>query len=76
MLHTSCDGKPGHASYAPCSSGDLVARGYHYWALGHVHQFEVLHEFPHIVYPGNLQGRSVRDTGPKGAMRVSVSGSP
>ena len=72
MLHTSCDGKPGHASYAPCSSGDLVARGYHYWALGHVHQFEVLHEFPHIVYPGNLQGRSIRECGPKGAVLVDV----
>ena len=72
MLHTSCDGKPGHASYAPCSSGDLVARGYDYWALGHVHQFEVLREFPHIVYPGNLQGRSIRECGPKGAVLVDV----
>ncbi len=72
MLHTSCDGKPGHASYAPCSSQDLVARGYDYWALGHVHQFEVLNEHPHIVYPGNLQGRSIRECGPKGAVFVDV----
>ena len=72
MLHTSCDGKPGHASYAPCSSQDLVARGYDYWALGHVHQFEVLNEYPHIVYPGNLQGRSIRECGPKGAVFVDV----
>ncbi len=72
MLHTSCDGKPGHASYAPCSSQDLVAKGYDYWALGHVHQFEVLNEHPHIVYPGNLQGRSIRECGPKGAVFVDV----
>ena len=72
MLHTSCDGKPGHASYAPCTTQDLVARGYDYWALGHVHQFEVLHETPHIVYPGNLQGRSIRECGPKGAVFVDV----
>ena len=72
MLHTSCDGKPGHASYAPCTTQDLVARGYDYWALGHVHQFEVLHENPHIVYPGNLQGRSIRECGPKGAVLVDV----
>ena len=72
MLHTSCDGKPGHASYAPCTTQDLVARGYDYWALGHVHQFEVLHENPHIVYPGNLQGRSIRECGPKGAVFVDV----
>jgi DNA repair exonuclease SbcCD nuclease subunit len=72
MLHTSCDGKPGHASYAPCTTQDLVAKGYDYWALGHVHQFEVLHENPHIVYPGNLQGRSIRECGPKGAVFVDV----
>ena len=72
MLHTSCDGKPGHASYAPCATQDLVAKGYDYWALGHVHQFEVLHENPHIVYPGNLQGRSIRECGPKGAVFVDV----
>jgi len=72
MLHTSCDGRPGHASYAPCSSGDLVARGYDYWALGHVHQFEVLQAFPHIVYPGNLQGRSIRECGAKGGVFVDV----
>ncbi len=72
MLHTSCDGKPGHAPYAPCTTQDLVARGYDYWALGHVHQFEVLHENPHIVYPGNLQGRSIRECGPKGAVFVDV----
>ena len=72
MLHTSCDGKPGHASYAPCTTQDLVARGYDYWALGHVHQFEVLHENPHLVYPGNLQGRSIRECGPKGAVFVDV----
>ena len=72
MLHTSCDGKPGHASYAPCTTQDLVARGYDYWALGHVHQFEVLHENPHIVYPGNLQGRSIRECGPKGGVFVDV----
>jgi exonuclease SbcD len=72
MLHTSCDGKPGHASYAPCTTQDLIAKGYDYWALGHVHQFEVLHENPHIVYPGNLQGRSIRECGPKGAVFVDV----
>ena len=72
MLHTSCDGKPGHAPYAPCTTQDLVAKGYDYWALGHVHQFEVLHENPHIVYPGNLQGRSIRECGPKGAVFVDV----
>ena len=34
----------------------------------------VVHEHPHVVYPGNVQGRSVRETGAKGAVRVRVEG--
>lgn len=33
---------------------------------------ETLHEQPLIVFPGNLQGRHVRETGPKGACLVTV----
>ena len=33
----------------------------------------MLNEHPHIVYPGNLQGRSPRETGAKGATIVTVS---
>ena len=72
VLHTGLGGRGGHANYAPCTVGELVARGYDYWALGHVHQRDILHERPHVVFPGNLQGRHARETGPKGAYRVSV----
>jgi DNA repair exonuclease SbcCD nuclease subunit len=72
VLHTSCDGRPGHANYAPCSVQDLLQRGYQYWALGHVHTYEELHSNPPIIYPGNLQGRSIRECGPKGAVLVEV----
>lgn len=72
MLHTSLDGTRGHEGYAPCSVDDLRRFGYDYWALGHVHAAEIVHRDPWIVFPGNLQGRSVRETGPKGAMRVTV----
>ena len=61
-----------HANYAPCSLPELVAKGYDYWALGHVHQGRVLNERPHVVFPGNLQGRHVREVGPKGAFLVTV----
>lgn len=73
VLHTGLGGRGGHADYAPCSLGDLVAKGYDYWALGHVHQGEVLHERPHVVFPGNLQGRHVREAGPRGAWLVEVA---
>jgi len=71
-LHTGLGGMGGHANYAPCTLDDLVTKGYDYWALGHVHQANVLHERPHVVFPGNLQGRHIRETGPKGAYLVTV----
>lgn len=72
LLHTSLDGRPGHAPYAPCTVDGLRSRGYQYWALGHVHQREVVSRDPWIVFPGALQGRHARETGAKGATLVTV----
>jgi DNA repair protein SbcD/Mre11 len=58
---------------APCTAADLAARGYDYWALGHVHAFEIVSRDPWIVYPGNLQGRSIRECGERGAVIVEVA---
>jgi len=74
LLHTNADGNPNHDSYAPCSVSELVAKGYDYWALGHVHDHAILHEKPHVVYSGNTQGRHAREIGPKGCVVVSVNG--
>ncbi len=65
-------GREGHEPYAPCTLDDLRARRYDYWALGHVHKRETLAADPPIVFPGNLQGRHVRESGPKGCMLVTV----
>jgi len=72
LLHTAVEGREGHARYAPCTLGELVDKGYDYWALGHVHAREILQKDPWIVFPGNLQGRHARETGPKGASLVTV----
>ena len=72
LLHTSLDGREGHAPYAPCALGGLVAKGYDYWALGHVHEREVASAEPWVVFPGNLQGRHANEAGPKGATLVTV----
>jgi len=72
VLHTCATGREGHEPYAPCSIGDLQSKGYDYWALGHVHQREVVLEDPLAVFPGNIQGRHVKETGPKGCMLVSI----
>jgi DNA repair exonuclease SbcCD nuclease subunit len=73
VLHTALNGRPPHDSYAPCSKAHLNARAYDYWALGHVHEFELVGTHPHIVFPGNLQGRSIREQGQKGAVLVTVA---
>jgi exonuclease SbcD len=72
ILHTSVTGRPGHDNYAPCSTAGLLAKDYEYWALGHVHTREILHEDPWIVFPGNIQGRDMGEKGAKGCMLVTV----
>jgi len=73
VLHTSLGGYSAHDPYAPTSLDTLRGRGYHYWALGHVHAREVLQEaHPRIVYCGNPQGRHAAETGAKGCELVEV----
>ncbi len=72
LLHSSLDGREGHASYAPTTAPALIRKGYDYWALGHVHRREIVSTDPWIVFPGNLQGRHARETGPKGCTLVAV----
>lgn len=75
VLHTALDGRPGHDRYAPTSIEALARRGYGYWALGHVHTAE-RHELDgaQIVFPGNLCGRHIGESGAKGACLVSYEG--
>ena len=72
LLHCSIGDTP-HAAYAPCTVADLQTKHYDYWALGHIHRRAVLHESPHIVYSGNLQGRHVGETGERGCYLVTVN---
>lgn len=74
LLHTAMEGRWGHETYAPTTPTVLIDRGYDYWALGHIHKREVISKSPYIVYPGNLQGRHVRETGAKGCSLISVEG--
>lgn len=72
VLHTALEGYAAHASYAPCTLAELHAKGYQYWALGHVHEFEQWTGSSTVVFPGNLQGRSVRECGRRGAVLIAV----
>jgi DNA repair exonuclease SbcCD nuclease subunit len=72
ILHCLISGAEGHLPYAPCTLDELAAKGYDYWALGHVHKFGVLRKQPHIVYAGCTQGRHIREPGAKGCVLVEA----
>src|SRR3546814_10405759 len=64
--------EPGHTDYGPSRCEGWKSRGYDYWALGHVPEFEVVSTELHVIFPGNVQGRTIRETGAKGAVLVAV----
>jgi exonuclease SbcD len=72
LLHTGMGGVDGHERYAPCTLEELRVRGYNYWALGHIHARQVLCNEPMVVFAGNVQGRHIRETGPKGCLLVTI----
>ncbi|MCP3966972.1 MAG: hypothetical protein GY750_17265 [Lentisphaerae bacterium] len=72
LLHTDV-GSLDIKSYAPCQLKDLEKTDFDYWAIGHVHSFNVLIFFsPAVVYPGCSQGTSPRETGAKGCCLVRL----
>lgn len=72
VLHTALEGNAEHAKYAPCSVAELQAKGYQYWALGHVHEHWMVQGEVTIAYPGNLQGRHIRELGSRGALLITA----
>jgi DNA repair exonuclease SbcCD nuclease subunit len=72
LLHTCATRSGEHERYAPCTLDGLRGKEYQYWALGHIHKREILHRDPLIVFPGNLQGRHIRESGAKGCYLVTV----
>lgn len=73
MLHGSEESDTEHAVYAPFRKEQLLAKNYDYWALGHIHKRQQLSMDPPIVYPGNLQGRHRKESGPKGFYDVVLT---
>ncbi|KOY82327.1 DNA repair exonuclease [Lysinibacillus macroides] len=73
MLHGSEASDTSHAMYAPFTKQQLLDKNYHYWALGHIHKRQLLHQEPPIVYPGNIQSRHRKEQGIKGFYDVTLS---
>ena len=75
LLHTQVVGAAGaehHDAYAPSQRGDFERPGYHYWALGHIHQRQQVFPDLPVHYAGNLQGRHFGETGPRGGLWVEI----
>lgn len=72
LLHCNVGRDTGHEAYAPCELQDLIKTGLDYWALGHVHEKKILHNDPYVVYPGNTQGRNIREQNERGCYLVQV----
>lgn len=73
LLHGSEQTQTEHDVYAPFTIDQLKAIGYDYWALGHIHKRQVIHENPSIVYSGTIQGRHRKETGQQGYYSVTLS---
>lgn len=74
ILHSNVGSVKEHAPYAPANLHDITRLEYDYFALGHIHSFEVLSQRPMVVYSGTTQGRSFKSSeqGAKGALVVSI----
>ena len=71
LLHTELD--PEDDDYVPVSLNDLEDNDVDYWALGHIHQTEVLGDNL-AAYPGIPQGRHIEEKGIGGCLKVEING--
>lgn len=74
VLHTNVGGRPDDGTYAPSTVADLRAAGMDYWALGHIHQPELVLDSPPARYAGCIQGLNPKETGPRGCFVVTIDG--
>lgn len=69
LLHTQLENE--NKNYIPSSLNELLnIDGFHYWALGHIHNYNLLHKSRDkaVVYPGIPQGRDMGEKGLGGAV--------
>lgn len=64
----------GQLPYAPFQVTELAAKGYDYWALGHIHVPQVLSQQPYVIYPGTPQGHTQKEINLAGVTIVESQG--
>lgn len=71
LLHTALT--KDNNRYIPVNKSELLTKKeIHYWALGHLHQYQQLNEKPAVYFPGTLQAHNISEQGNKGAILVEV----
>ncbi len=72
VLHTGLNIDP---NKAPVDPHYLMRSGMDYWALGHVHMPYIYPspEDPCLVFSGCIQGRDIKETGPRGIYQVTLT---
>ena len=73
MLHGSLAGDDSHAVYAPFTKRELLAKQYDYWALGHIHLRQHLHDRATNYLPRKYTRTSRNERGVKGFYEVELS---
>lgn len=58
--------------YAPFTLGEMKAKGYDYWALGHIHQPMVISEDPLMIYPGSPLGHTKKEANSAGFLMIET----
>lgn len=74
-VHHGTVGQAGpHENYALFQLQDIMNERFDYWALGHIHKRQIVHESnPTVIYPGNPQGRDFGEPGAKGCYLVEIT---
>lgn len=62
----------GLQNYAPFSFTRMKQKNYDYWALGHIHQPQIVSAQPLIVYPGTPQGHTKKEVAVQGVALVTI----
>lgn len=72
ILHTGLNLDP---VKAPVKPSVMMKAQMDYWACGHIHQHYVYpsEENPRIAFSGCIQGRDIKETGPRGVYEVTLS---